>query len=274
MGSHSRHDASATCQDIQQDAAQWKKDAAGHREPATRPARRHPAGMQEAPTDANLAPEGEVEPEPPRLQRTRKQGRKRRIYEIEWGWWYAALVMLALAVATTLPRAHGFLEIFSTWCGDGVCEPRLEKADWCAVDCLCGDGVCDDSEAVSASCPKDCLSHVDIAQHPSQLSRASLAFYQQPVVKISNAARLEAYTPGSVLCEPSGSRCCTATFLRSKTAVDTVWLCTGTVTATLYTVIDDPTGTKRLNVPVVDVRFFYDFLWQIVPGVFCAFTRP
>jgi len=199
MGSHSRHDASATCQDIQQDAAQWKKDAAGHREPATRPARRHPAGMQEAPTDANLAPEGEVEPEPPHLQRRRKQGRKRRIYEIEWGWWYAALVMLALAVATTLPRAHGFLEIFSTWCGDGVCEPRLEKADWCAVDCLCGDGVCDDSEAVSASCPKDCLSHVHVSQHPSQLSLSSLSFYHQPVVKITNAAQLEAYTPGSVL---------------------------------------------------------------------------
>jgi len=37
-------------------------------------------------------------------------------------------------------------------------------------------------------------------------------------------------------------------------------VCTGTVTATLYTVIDDPTGTKKLNVPVVGVGFFYDFL--------------
>ena len=66
--------------------------------------------------------------------------------------WGATFVLLA-AVAATLPIAggQGFLDVYATWCGDGVCESGIEEAGWCARDCSCGDGVCDESEAIAAS---------------------------------------------------------------------------------------------------------------------------
>lgn len=203
----------------------------GHRscEPATPPARRRPARSRDEPAEdgrahARLQHDTGAE-HPGRSSSSSAKSAThstRRPYHLDWGCScrYVALVLVALAAAAALPTAQGFLAQYATWCGDGVCESRLEKADWCAVDCLCGDGVCDDSEAVSASCPADCLSHVDFAQQPSLLSSAALAFYRQPVVKIANAAQLEAYTPGSTCQIPTNAvvakRVCVAEHPRLK----------------------------------------------------------
>jgi hypothetical protein len=122
-----------------------------------------------------------------------------RPYLIDWGCrWRIALMLLVIAVnsASSNSNPQGQLEKYSTWCGDDVCEARIEKFGWCPSDCFCGDGVCDDSEAVAASCPQDCLSHVDIAKQPSNTSQASVAFYDQPVIRISSPTQYDAYTPG------------------------------------------------------------------------------
>lgn len=167
-------------------------------------------------------------------QTTRRTGRP---YHLDWGctWHFVALLLLAFALATALPQAAsaevGFLKQYSTWCGDNVCEGRIENGGWCAVDCMCGDAVCDDVEATSASCPQDCLSHVEMVSQPSKISQAAIAFKNQPAVQIFDVAKDEAYTQGIV-------------------------------TATLYRVIDDPTGTKKLNVPVERVRTWH--IWVCI----------
>lgn len=110
--------------------------------------------------------------------------------------WRGAVVLLVIAASSAGSSAQGRIEKYSTWCGDDVCEPRIENFGWCSRDCFCGDGVCDDTEAVAASCPKDCLSHVEIAKQPSSRSPAAVAFYDQPVVRISASSQADAYTPG------------------------------------------------------------------------------
>ena len=171
-----------------------------------------------------------------------------RPYLLDWGCrWRIALMLLAIAVnfASSNSNPQGQLEKYSTWCGDDVCEARIEKFGWCPSDCFCGDGVCDDSEAVAASCPQDCLSHVDIAKQPSNTSQASVAFYDQPVIRISSPTQSDAYTPGKLI-----------SFVLWESSMLTLALFdrAGTVTATLYHIIDDITGTKKLNVPVEGVR--------------------
>ncbi len=124
--------------------------------------------------------------------------RTRRPYPLDWGCGrrYLVLAVTALAAATALPRAEGYLKTYSTWCGDGICEPRLENRGWCPSDCLCGDGVCDDEEAVAASCPQDCIKRADIVAQPPPESKAGVAFGRQPAVRLSDIAQLDAYTPG------------------------------------------------------------------------------
>ena len=171
---------------LQRDAS----DAASHRncDPATPPARRRPVRSWAGPSPAFAARGNSV----PGCSMTRGNGSSKssksscnrrnsrqgiarqtarctdRPYHLDWGctWRYVALVLLAFVLATALPLAAseevGVLKQYSTWCGDNVCEGRIENRGWCAVDCSCGDGVCDDVEATSASCPQDCLSHVGI----------------------------------------------------------------------------------------------------------------
>ena len=131
--------------------------------------------------------------------------------------WGATFVLLA-AVAATLPIAggQGFLDVYATWCGDGVCESGIEEAGWCARDCSCGDGVCDESEAIAASCPQECLSRMHITAQPSPHAASRVAFQVQPALRIVGAANESAYAPGSV-------------------------------SASLYHVVEDGTGTKKLN---------------------------
>ena len=131
--------------------------------------------------------------------------------------WGATFVLLA-AVAATLPIAggQGFLDEYATWCGDGVCESGIEEAGWCARDCSCGDGVCDESEAIAASCPQECLSRMHITAQPSPHAASRVAFQVQPALRIVGATNESAYAPGSV-------------------------------SASLYHVVEDGTGTKKLN---------------------------
>ena len=177
-----------------------------------------------------------------------QKGRWCRPNHPDWGCTlqYAAIVMVALAAASAVPSTHGYLQKYATWCGDGVCEPRLENRGWCPQDCSCGDLVCDDSEALSASCPQDCLSRVDILTQTSRVSQAGIAFFQQPIVRIFDIAQDEAYTPGKLSLFDFFLSVCESCPIK-------LWLLAGIVTATLYQVIDDITGTIKLNVPVEGV---------------------
>ena len=135
---------------------------------------------------------------PDRTKGRRATRRARRRCHLDWGCGRRCFVLavLALALSTALPRADGYLKTYATWCGDGICEPRLENRGWCPRDCSCGDGVCDDVEAASASCPKDCIKEAAIVVQPSPESQAGVAFERQPAVRLSDIAQLDAYTPG------------------------------------------------------------------------------
>lgn len=164
------------------------------------------------------------------MSHSASKGRRRcssacRPYHPDWGCSrrHVALVLVSFAVATMLPRAGGqlnstrfnstrlptanstmapivpgYLSQYATFCGDDVCDARLENRGWCPNDCSCGDGVCDDVEATSASCPRDCISFVDIQKQPSRISNSLMAFTQQPVVRILDVAKIEAFTPGTI----------------------------------------------------------------------------
>ena len=135
---------------------------------------------------------------PDRTKRRQATRRARRPCHLDWGCGRRCFVLavLALALSTALPRADGYLKTYATWCGDGICESRLENRGWCPRDCSCGDGVCDDVEAASASCPKDCIKEAAIVVQPSPESQAGVAFERQPAVRLSDIAQLDAYTPG------------------------------------------------------------------------------
>lgn len=138
-----------------------------------------------------------LEPGNPRSAMQQPRQSILRPYLLDWGYrWHIVLMLLAIAVNSASSNPQGILDKYSTWCGDNVCEARTEQFGWCPNDCFCGDGVCDDSEAVAASCPTDCLSHIEIGQQPSSTSQASVAFYNQPVIRILSPTQSDAYTPG------------------------------------------------------------------------------